>query len=220
MISAVVPWQGGCGWRERALGFVIEQLERVADEVVIGETSGVWCKARAVAEGLQRASGDVLAVVDADVFIRDDEWLSDCVQRLDEAPWVSPHGTVWRLSRAGTTDVLEGRGSRDTEAKHSATAGGGLVVLRRELYDQVPLDPTFERWGQEDESWALALRTLAGEPWIGSRHLWHLWHPPQPRQDRAIGSPEGLARRRRYEAAFGKPDEMRRLLEEVRHAAT
>lgn len=216
MISAVVPWRAGCGWRERALEFVVARLERVADQVVVGETSGTWCKATAVENGMRLVDGEFVAVVDADVFLRDETWLARCVDRLEAgAGWASPHGTVWRLDRAATDAVLNGGNSRETEAKHTATAGGGVVVLRREDYEVAPLDRRFVGWGQEDEAWAVAMTTMLGPAWIGGRVLWHLWHPKQERVNRAIGSYEGLALRMRYEAAAGDRESVRALIEEV-----
>jgi len=35
--------------------------------------------------------------------------------------------------------------------------GGGITVLPRSTYTEVPLDLRYEGWGQEDESWAHAL---------------------------------------------------------------
>jgi hypothetical protein len=90
--------------------------------------------------------------------------------------------------------------------------GGGIMVLSRETYEQVPLDWRFKGWGQEDEAWGAALAAVAGKGWRGTEPLYHLWHPPQPRQNRAIGSDESRHLRNLYLKARRFPDEMEALL--------
>src|SRR5690606_37809457 len=84
------------------------------------------------------------------------------------AGWAVPHRLVYRLSEAATSGVLAGLapspGMRLVQAPYVGYAGGGITVLPRSTYDQVPLDPRFRGWGQEDESWAHALTVLAGDP--------------------------------------------------------
>ena len=69
--------------------------------------------------------------------------------------------------------------------------------------------------GQEDESWALALTTVAGQPYLGEADLVHLWHPPQQRLSRRKGSHENWALMRRYAAARRDPEQMRSILKEI-----
>jgi hypothetical protein len=76
--------------------------------------------------------------------------------------------------------------------------GGGITVVNRNTYQDIPLDPGFIGWGQEDESWGIALRGLAGPGFNGREELWHLWHPPMERKTRGTGSPESKARRDFY----------------------
>jgi hypothetical protein len=103
------------------------------------------------------------------------------------------------------------------EKPYIGYAGGGIAAMPRATYADVPIDPRFEGWGQEDASWALALTRLVGRPWRGSAPLWHLWHPPQPRRERAIGSDANEELWLRYRRA--KPaDVMRELVDEAREA--
>jgi len=219
-VSVVIPWRAGCPHRERALGWVLDRYAQVHPDwqVVTGvHDDGPWCKAAAVADGLDRADGDVLVVADADVW---SENLADAVAHLDTAPWVIPHLHVRRLTEEASSDVYAGN-PFDTKAplarrKYRGRAGGGIVVLSAELYDECPLDMRFRNWGQEDDSWALALTAIAGRPWRASTDLWHLWHPPAARQSNSVGSTEGQALFRRYQGAQRKPARMRALVEEGR----
>lgn len=222
-VSVVIPWRGGDPQRERVWAWLVERWAAVHPgwQVVLGEhdDGGPWRKAAAVADGLAVADGELLVVADADVWADD---LEDAVAQLDEHPWVVPHHHVKRLSSAGTDQVLAGGRWVEAPLEHRGCyvghEGGGIVVLRRDLYEEVPLDPRFAGWGQEDDSWALALRTIAGRPWRGGTDLWHLWHPPQPRLERKVGSMESqrLWLRYRHHAERRDVAAMRALIEEGR----
>lgn len=164
-------------------------------------------------------AGAVVVVADADVWC---DGISAAVAAVEAgAPWAIPHDLVHRLSETGTAAVLAGahwRGQPVCQQPYPGVMGGGIVVARRETLLEAPLDPRFVGWGQEDESWAVALTALAGPPWRGAAPLLHLWHPPQPRLDRRRGSTGGWNLRRRYLRARRDPAAMRQLLDEARHA--
>jgi hypothetical protein len=219
-VSVVIPWRSGCPHRERSLEWVLGwyRTNHPDFEVTIGVTDGPWCKAAAVAAGLTTASGDVVVIADADVYPADPDALTTAVGMLDRFGWAIPHTFVHRLTEDGTTALIAGDdpGKARAQRPYRGWPGGGLTVLRRETYEQVPIDPRFIGWGQEDMSWAFALAALVGRPWRGSSDLFHLWHPPQERKNRIVGSDEGFQLYRRYESAKRSPDRMRALIEEAR----
>lgn len=102
------------------------------------------------------------------------------------------------------------------ERPYSGIEGGGIVIASREVILSIPPDERFVGWGQEDESWGIALSCLAGAPWRGSGPLFHLQHAPPPRASRTRGSPEGWNLRRRYCRARHDPQAMKALIEEAR----
>lgn len=220
-VSVLVPYRGDqSGHRDAAWRFVRGwwgssfpgwQLLQGACPV------GPWVKASAVSDALAQCDGQVLVIADADVICPDVGW---AVAAVDAgAPWAIPHRRVVRLTPTATYDVMGGaplpepsqtvRALRPIQRplavrvaeSYVGIAGGGLVVLTRELYERVPLDPRFHGWGQEDLAWAHALNVTAGQPRRGDGPLWHLWHPPAPRMSRSIGTPTGLALHRRYKHA-------------------
>jgi hypothetical protein len=104
------------------------------------------------------------------------------------------------------------------ERPHFGSWGGGVVVMPREAFAEVPLDPTFEGWGHEDHSWGVALFAVLGDCWRGEDPLVHLWHPPAERLNRKKGSGVSNRRYQRYCEARSNPDEMKQFLEEARVA--
>lgn len=218
-VEAIIPWRGGCPWREQAFAWVLERhLERWPTTAAVCPAER-WVKAAAAMPAVQHSSASVVVVADADVWC---DGLDAAVAAvLDGEAWAIPHGKVHRLTRDATQLVLEGQapatltGHVHEQIPYTGIAGGGLVVLRREVALDVPLDPRFEGWGGEDHSWGYALQTLAGRPWRGDAPLWHLWHPAAPRLSRKIGSEPSEALRRRYWAAMSNPQAMRNLIEEI-----
>lgn len=221
-VTIVVPWRGGCPARERAWGWVQARYQAERPEWQLVEAPGPdpWVKAAAAMPAVEQSPADgIVVVADADVWC---DGLSAAIDAVasGNADWAIPHRKVHRLSAQATAGVLAG-GSidpiPDDLARHAyeGVDGGGLVVAHRGTMLEIPLDPRFVRWGQEDESWAFALHCLAGPAWRGTAPLLHLWHPLQPRQRPKVGSRESWALRGRYLLALNDPAAMRELLKEA-----
>lgn len=210
--SVIVPWRGGCPHRETAWAWVRQKLEALDLEVIEGTCpDGPWVKALALADGISRASGDRLVMHDGDVWC---DGLAEAIAHPD--PVVVPHRHVYRLTETASVNYMTGHGPLQYEERpYIGQAAGGILVFDRDVWDEAPMDPRFAGWGQEDASWALAIRTVL-RPWhrLQDHSLYHLWHPSQPRKNRSTGSVESHQLQARYEAADGKPDAMRALLAE------
>lgn len=218
-ISVVVPFGGGCPHRRAALDWLLPRLPEW--DTVVGTCEGPWSKAVAVADAADRtAAAEVLVVHDADVWVPADA-LRAAVDALDAGHrWAIPHRKVHRLTEAATAVVLAGGepAGPTEQLPYLGHPGGGIVVLPADLYDDVPLDPRFVGWGQEDDAWAAALTSVAGPCWRGAADLVHLWHPAPVRRSRTVGTAEGAALCRRYVAARRRPSAMRALLTEAKEA--
>lgn len=240
-VSVIIPWWSSaprCRWRDAAMYAVLGSLAGDQHDVIIAEWSGdTWCKARAIMDGLNRSSRAIAIVHDADVHVSSGALdMALLAIRRGTAQWAMPHRPNHRLSPESTETLHSvvctapmpwrptlGDMARDLtrgetggiEQTHPGHAGGGILVARRETLLDVPPDPRFAGWGQEDDAWARALNTLAGSPYRGMAPLWHLWHPPQPRVDRVKGSHENMALYQRYvDASKSGPEAMRRLIGE------
>lgn len=223
-VAVVVPWRDGCPWRERALGWVRDRyLQHHPDwPVILGQCSpGPFNRAEAILDGFRQTGAEIIVAADGDVWC---EGIAEAVEATASSGWAIPHHFIHRLSQASTEAVLAGADWRklglstdnnQDRRPYRGHEGGTLVALRRQVLAEVPPDRRFVGWGQEDDAWAAALRTLVGPPWRGVADLVHLWHPPQPRQSRTVGNRHSLALARRYVAARNRPDRMRSLLEEI-----
>lgn len=226
-VSVLIPFTPGCPHREAAFEWVFRWYSLVLPEweMILGASpDGPYSRSSAILDAAASATGDVLVVADADV------WCDPHAAVLAAlgSGWAVPHRLIHRLSRRSTDLVLDGedwRGlplSEDNEQDRLPYPGndtGTMVVLTRSAFEAAPPDPRFAGWGQEDEAWGMALRTLVGRPWRGTEDLVHLWHPPQERISRRIGNRGNLALLRRYQQAKDRPSRMRPLVAEARGVA-
>lgn len=227
--TVVIPWRGGCPHRERALDWVIAYYERSGYRVVVSDYwDEPWRKARAVMPAVERARPGVVVVADADLWCEDLDkavWAILC----GLAEWAVPHRVVHRLSEQATSRFYD-TGLIEYDCKpYEGRLGGGIVVAHRDTLLDVPLDRRYAGWGQEDESWGMALRVLKGDPWRGTAPLHHLWHPPpttvghpsredpdNERWTRRRGSSESWNLYKKYNnARHAGPEAMRKLLEDA-----
>jgi hypothetical protein len=218
-VSVVVPFRTDCPHRLNAVEFVQHWWQQHFPhwQLHVGGVDpgdGPWVKACHVDHLMQRVDTEVVVVADADVILDDPAAMRAAVDNLNG--WSVPHKWVVRWDEASTGRLYEGATPTiTTQPPYVGYLGGGVTVLPADAYRTVPLDPRFEGWGQEDESWAIALRCMFGDPWRGRAKLWHLWHPPQQRDSRRWGSSASKALAMRYRNAAEDRDAMRALLAEV-----
>jgi len=218
-VDVIIPWQPGCVYRALNLDWTIAKWESHGYTPILGTLpdNQPFIKADAVAAGLKDSDAEFIVVTDGDLWLDETIWGIEDIQN-DGYPWVMPHNTINRMNPSATSRVLAGGaiGPPLAQRPYRGVLGGGVVIIRREVYDDVPLDPRFVGWGQEDESWGIALRTLHPDGRMGTGDLWHLWHPPGDRKNRRTGSDDSVRLRNRYSLARRKGVEvMRALIDEV-----
>lgn len=225
-VSLIVPVTLDGLERERNWSWLRPKYEQTGWEIVEcwydpkkAEQDEEWSKGRAVNPGVEHSSGDVLVIADADLFI-DRDVLDDAIERVERgAPWVMPHGVVYRLSRRASSAVCAypstPKCERTVSRRHDGPVGGGFVVCSRTAFDTVRgIDPRFTGWGGEDISFGRALDTLVGTHVRLWAPTWHLWHTPMPRHLGWRASPENEQLANRYLDAAGDPIAMRAIVEE------
>lgn len=208
-IAVLIPYGNETPWRKQALEHVkswyASELE--SPRIQVGFSEQPWCKAKAVATALASCTEPIVVIADADSIT---PGLKQAVRAVQQgAAWAVPHLKVYRMSQVATNHIFQGAnpGSFTGQLRwldqrpYKGFEGGGITVLRREVYLNCPLDPRFVGWGQEDEAWAVALNGIYGPPWRGRAPLYHLWHEKPARITRYAGSAESLARLKLYREA-------------------
>jgi hypothetical protein len=214
--EVIFPYAGADPDRERALAWTTERCEF---PYTVATSKLPFNKAMTLMPAIERSSAEIVVAHDADVWTPGIACAIRAVE--DGAAWAIPHWNVHRLSADATRAVLGGSGwSGQPLARpvYTGVAGGGVVVALRDTMLDVPLDPRFQGWGQEDESWAMALWCLLGEPWRGEDPLVHLWHTLEPRDGQRTGNQVSWTLRNRYATVRYDQAGMRQLLAEAKDA--
>lgn len=222
-VSILVPYTSTDEARARARAYVLGwyAAHHPGWEIVEGTCIGEWSKGRALADAASHASHDIFVLADADCLVPADTLAEATAKIACGTPWVVPHGRVYRLSEAHTARVYAGAdpAPRDLcRPAYSGVVGGGVVVLSRAVWETSGgIDPRFEGWGGEDDSFGWALEALFGPCVRLGAPLFHLWHQQEFQGQHRRGSPESEALAGRYREARNRPDAMRALIGE--HAA-
>jgi glycosyltransferase involved in cell wall biosynthesis len=226
--SVVVPVGGDEDeWRRLARTWVVDRYATLHPdwELIEGCCARPWSKGAALADGVNRATGDILVLADADSYVPVDT-LERAVGIVEADPrkWVVPHGNVYRLKQDETLRVYDGAEAQRRQVvrpRYTGLPGGGIVVLSREVWDEVGgVDPRFQGWGGEDLTFGWVLCVLVGWYERLGANLFHLWHP-HPAPD-LRGSPDSEALVAVYKAAWkvwkrtGDAGPMRALIDDRR----
>lgn len=213
-VALIVPFRGGEPHRDRAWEYVRAHYatHHPGWEVVVADCPGTWAKGAAVNAAVASTDADVLAIVDADLFI-DPAVLEHAVDLAPTVPFVVPHITVHRLDEPSTEALYAGRTQPRTLTKqpYEGLVGGGMVVLTREAFDTVHgMDERFLFWGSEDIVFGMAMETLVGPHHRLFGELWHCFHPYVAHPNRVPEESDRLVRL--YDAARYHPAQMRAVI--------
>jgi GT2 family glycosyltransferase len=188
IISILIPFRD-TGDRKAQLEWLQTRWAKLFPEaeVIIEADDGQdpFSKTIAVNKCYKRATSDILAIVDADVWL-DPQILKDAAEaiRNKNAVWVRPCGKVYRLTKDFTENLIsfspETPFPKATENDcERVTATVGLVaVFSREQFEAVGgMDERFRGWGWEDTAWNVLLDGIFGKAQVWTNIVYHLWHP-------------------------------------------
>lgn len=209
MVAVCVPWRPGDVHRNAAWEHV-RAFWSDRYPVYTGDTDGPFNRAAARNAAAALTDAEILIFADADT-IGDHQSISLAVAHAAKTGELTyPHTRTVKLSRQGTVQLRAGHRVKG-QLIHGSPAG--ILVVRRDLYEQVMWDERFdEGWGYEDVAFAMAARTLGGVHRIPADII-HLWHPVAVEKRDAIRYRTGnRALRDEYGKADGDPKAMKRLL--------
>lgn len=179
----------------------------------VGDSAGaVFAAPEAKNAAVAQGDGDVVVVMDADMWIAYDQIEAAAKLALRIGGYVVAHTTLFYFDDTMTTAVL-----RDAQVPRGAAGVGrtwfGSFAVPRTLWDEVGgFDERFGAWGRHAAAFWEACRTLGGHDRVKG-NAYHLWHPSRGEH---VTTADAELLRWRYAAADGDPAAMRSLLDEVR----
>lgn len=229
--TVIVPFRPDSLERADALTYVSRRWGESPLPVVIAldTVESPWCKAKTIGNAMKGIDSDLVIVADADCWVSQDRIYAAVSGLNGWHDWGTPHRRVVRLSADYTRHLIDSDELPELDRTNveewpytALRAAGGIVVLKREVWDRVPMDPRFLGWGFEDVAWWYALRTLVGIPWKGKADLFHLWHPRSESTDRTErsinGNPANAELADRYIKALHRPVQMQEIVDEAKRA--
>jgi hypothetical protein len=231
-LSLIIPFRDDDGTRTAVKDWIVARWTHFlpdAEILVQSDDGGTpFSKTLAVNRAFARSTGDVIGMLDADVWV-DVEHTREAVDLIarGEARWVKPANKVFRLTEAATHRLL----AQPPTIPFPSHARDDFESVRKiwGLYHLFPraafeaiggYDPRFRGWGGEDTAAIAAMDTLWGEHTMLVHPLYHLHHPMRMNAEgEAIWGGQAARNtdlRDRYDAARGKPELMRILAEETR----
>jgi len=228
VISVLVPFrEPGDGHRTKLWDLIAASLHKSFAEVLVGTDDGLpFNKGKAVNAAASRASGGVYLITDADTWVSP-ELVGKALDAITVgAAWSKPWNLKLKLDEQTTRDILaqgpawDGtltpRQRKGLENLNTFVAAPPLLVTR-EAFDGVGgMDERIAGWGQDDVTFARALRVLYGAPVMMRGTCIHLWHPRIGRSGRDLWDGQTSdAENRAIAAAYlraRRPEQMRELI--------
>lgn len=201
-LSILIPFSSTDPIRKRNFEWLVRYWlhELPYAEILIGTSSSpIFCKGEALNNAASRSHGKVLAILDADAYLRGSV-LMGCVNNILEAQqnntnlWYVPYRNLYRLSPKTTFDIV----ASDPKAplrlptppdpsmllnnggtiQYGHKYGAMLMIFPRTAYNIIGgFDERFKGWGGEDIALVKALDTLFSHYKTTSNDILHLWHP-------------------------------------------
>lgn len=207
-VTIIFPFEPRGGVREENYQWLWEFYRDALPDAQIlteGYPGYPFNKAAAINKAMRRATGDVVAILDADALLDPEQLLqavADCRRARVRGvkTWVMPYRRLYRLTEEFSRVVLDfyEPDSRHIEclldepvdpelydnhtgSHHGHMFGAMAQVMPREAFEVVGgWDERFAGWGGEDVSFARALDTLWGKHRSLDAPIFHLWHPTGP----------------------------------------
>jgi hypothetical protein len=241
-ISIIIPFSSTDPYRQANFKWLLEYWKRELPdaEIIVGTSdSEIFCKGEALNNAVLKSKGKILAIVDADAYIRGSV-LTECADNMLADPkanlWYVPYRKLYRLTEDASrqvilsdpsnphrfplpisSDMIENSG---LSINYGHRYGAMLTMFPREAYDLIGgFDERFKGWGAEDICWLFALNTLYGKYKTSNNEIYHLWHPVYGKnlvERRWVGQTSGNVNSNlgmQYRRAYGNPVKMKAIVD-------
>jgi predicted glycosyltransferase involved in capsule biosynthesis len=194
LISLLIPFRN-TGDRDKQFNWLQKRWKSLGKdfEIIVAEDDGKdpFSKTMAVNNAYKKSTSDILAIMDADVWL-DPQILLDAADFIRKNPnsWVRPCRNVYRLKKETTKKIIKLDIDKpfpkinESECERISIAIGGICVFSKKQFESVGgMDPRFRGWGGEDNAWNALLDAKFTKAQMWGKDLYHLWHPRERDQN-------------------------------------
>jgi predicted glycosyltransferase involved in capsule biosynthesis len=188
IISLLIPFRN-TGDRQQQFDWLQKRWKALFPEaeIIVAEDDGKdpFSKTIAVNNAYKKATSDILAIVDADVWVKPEILIKAAEDiRNKKAVWVQPCDTVYRINKATTFNIVEFSPEspfpliKEEHTERITNVVGLVAVFSRKQFEYIGgMDERFRGWGWEDNAFNSTLNTLFGQSQKPNNIVYHLWHP-------------------------------------------
>jgi predicted glycosyltransferase involved in capsule biosynthesis len=206
-ISILVPFRAKSEYRQQVWHWLEEHYRNELPEaqIIVSGDDGLdpFCKTMAFNNAFEKATGDIIVLLDADCLINKNVILTAArkirrARKMGRKTWFVPYRKFYRMSENFTDAMLRTQPTHpihipnpplpwmldlnDPITEKSSSCGhwfGALIqIVPREAYELVGgMDERFSSWGGEDVSFMRLLDTLYARHHTLNNPVYHMWHP-------------------------------------------
>lgn len=183
MEDLVIPWRdSGCLYRRRHFNFLVDHYSQ-SFNVIIGDNEGEFNRSAARNAGVRKAKSEVVAVIDADNYIKNRFLFHAYGMAKRNNVLVKPFEWFGYLTEASTEAFYFAQASSRTNNSWEFISPpakgftGGGYVMKRDIWLDHQMDEGFIGWGAEDDAFHLYCDKVLGKTLWGIGEDYHLYHP-------------------------------------------
>lgn len=169
--QVVIPFRGGCPYRELAKDLVVDTWSGF-HVTVVDDGFEPFSRGASLNQAIEQSDADVIVATDADV-VADFAALETAIRLARESP-----GLVQPFDQLKYLDETWSHVEWTFSPSEATTLLGGVNVFSRETWElSGGFLPAFRGWGCEDVAFARQCAVLAGPLRRIVASVTHLWHP-------------------------------------------
>lgn len=180
-LSIIIPFESEDEHRKNILQYSLNRYKQIIPEAeVLVSSDGVpdkWIKGKAVNEGVKKAKGDIILIIDSDVILPYRK-IIEMLKKIDNKGFICIKGDKIDINEQDTKDLISGNKLLiDCDYEKRMQWNKAVFCMTKTNFKNY--DERFEGWGGEEIAFYITLEKHFGKPKLIKSNFYHLWHEVQ-----------------------------------------